>query len=291
MADKGALPGDVSPITDTKNGDLESKLSTYKQKLKILKKAFIEEQNEKEAYKKQLVSSYTTIDKFQKDLDEKEQKYLRCYKENQELHDSLISARSAGGWAAGSSIKPNDSAESPGNTGVDGQSHKNGSNDSEVLKLKLKQLESKITEMEEDHEKFEQKLYEKKSEIMEMKSLMKEESSELKSKIRDLEYRNEILTGDREANEEKVKQRISELETEKQDLMKEQEDKMRQEIERINSEAVEEQSKLKQQILELGNEGITRTDEFLRSGVEMDKMKDELTTSLEKEVKLNNQND
>ena len=41
-----------------------------------------------------------------------------------------------------------------------------------------------ITEMEEDHEKFEQKLYEKKSEIMEMKSLMKEESSELKSKIR-----------------------------------------------------------------------------------------------------------
>lgn len=130
-----------------------------------------------------------------------------------------------------------------------------------------------------------------KSEIMEMKSLMKEESSELKSKIRDLEYQNEILTGEREANEEKVKQRISELETEKQDFIKEQETKMRLNIERINSEAEEEQSKLKQQILQLGNEGITRTDEFLRSGVEMDRMKDDLTTSLEKEVKLNNEND
>jgi hypothetical protein len=130
-----------------------------------------------------------------------------------------------------------------------------------------------------------------KSEIMEMKSLMKEESSELKSKIRDLEYRNEILIGDREANEEKVKQRISEIETEKQDFIKEQEEKNRQEIERKNSETEEEQSKLTQQIFELQNEGITRTDEFLRSGVEMDRVKDDLATSLEKEVKLNNEND
>lgn len=36
---------------DARSDELEQKLSTYKQKLKILKKAYIEEQNEKEAIK------------------------------------------------------------------------------------------------------------------------------------------------------------------------------------------------------------------------------------------------
>lgn len=77
MEENAASPTEASSTVDNKNVDLESKLSTYKHKLKILKKAFIEEQTEKEAYKKQLVSSYNNINKLQTDLDEKEQKYLK----------------------------------------------------------------------------------------------------------------------------------------------------------------------------------------------------------------------
>ena len=76
---------------------LESKLATYKQKLKILKNAYKQEKEEKENIQKQLVSSFKTIDNLQKDLEEKEQKYLRTYKENQELHTELIEERSGGG--------------------------------------------------------------------------------------------------------------------------------------------------------------------------------------------------
>ena len=69
------------PSTDAetpinKNDSLEAKLSTYKQKLKILKKAYIEEQTEKEAFKKQIHSLYNTNEKLQKDYNEMEQKYL-----------------------------------------------------------------------------------------------------------------------------------------------------------------------------------------------------------------------
>lgn len=291
MEENVASPTEASVSTDSRNGDLESKLLTYKHKLKILKKAFIEEQSEKEAYKKQLVSSYNNINKLQTDLDEKEQKYLKWYKENQELHDSLINARSAGGRAASFSMKPGDFAEFQSNSGSDKQSHKNGNNDSEVLQLKLNQLESKIKELDNDNEKLEQELYEKKSEIMEMKTRTKEESSELKSKIRDLEYQNEILTGEREENERKVEQRIAEIEAEKQKFTKELEDKLVLEIDKIKTEVEEEKTKLKQQIKDLEGEGNKRTDEFLKFGVEMDKLKDDLTVSLEKEVKLRNEND
>jgi len=55
-------------------GSLENKLTIYKQKLKILKKAYIEENSEKDALKKQIFSLWNTNEKLQKDLEETEQK-------------------------------------------------------------------------------------------------------------------------------------------------------------------------------------------------------------------------
>ena len=70
------LPSTDGETPTGKGESIEAKLSTYKQKLKILKKAYIEEQTEKEAFKKQIMSLCNTNEKLQKDYNDMEQKYL-----------------------------------------------------------------------------------------------------------------------------------------------------------------------------------------------------------------------
>ena len=87
----------------------DSKIATYKQKLKILKKAYIKEQEEKNALSKQIMSYNKVIEKLQKDLNEKEQEYLKAYKENQKLHSDLIEERAGSNRHRGSvMVKSND---------------------------------------------------------------------------------------------------------------------------------------------------------------------------------------
>ena len=87
----------------------DSKIATYKQKLKILKKAYIKEQEEKQALSKQIISYNKAIEKLHKDLDEKEQEYLKAYKENQKLHSDLIEERAGSNRHRGSvMVKSND---------------------------------------------------------------------------------------------------------------------------------------------------------------------------------------
>lgn len=158
-----------SPSASSKAESNEAKLATYKQKLKILKKAFLEEQEEKETFRKQLLSSYNTIDKLQKDLEEKEQKYLRTYKENQELHANLIEERSSSGRGhRGSVISMSNAFPDLGGykeKSYDDYSPKKNNNgsaaDTEVLNLKVQQMEKQIKHLEDERENVEQELYSK----------------------------------------------------------------------------------------------------------------------------------
>lgn len=137
---------------------------------RFLNKAYLSEQVEKENFKKQLISSYNTIDKLQRDLEEKEQKYLKAYKENQELHSNLIEERSnySSKTHRGSvMISANNMEFFTGSSGrsYDDYSPKKKSNgvssDENVLTLKVNQLENQIKHIEEEKEILVQELYSK----------------------------------------------------------------------------------------------------------------------------------
>ena len=137
---------------------------------KFWNKAYLSEQDEKENFRKQLISSYNTIDKLQKDLEEKEQKYLKAYKENQDLHSNLIEERSYNSSRSSRGSVMLSSSDASFFTGYSGKNnddstpkYKANGNSAEdkVLSLKVKQLENQIKHIEEEKNSLEQELYSK----------------------------------------------------------------------------------------------------------------------------------
>lgn len=232
-------------------------------------------------------------------MEEKEQKYLRTYKENQELHANLIEERSASGRGhRGSVISTSNAFPDLGGykektyDDYSPKKNKNGSAaDSEVLNLKIQQMEKQIKHLEDERENVEQELYSKKAEVLELKSRLQEQSKEFNMKIRDLEYQLDILHNEREENNTKVARRIEELEKEKLEFIEEQKQNTQLQIQQIEEQEKEVKDRLHEQIRELQQEGYKRTDEFLQLGVKMDELKEQLTISKENEAKLKNAND
>lgn len=283
---------DSSPLG--KGESVEGKLSAYKQKLKILKKAYLSEQEEKENFRKQLISSYNTIDKLQKDLEEKEQRYLKTYKENQELHSNLIEERSSSSRGHRGSVMLN-SYDSALFTGYSGKSAEDGSSkqklrangeDENVLSLKVKQQENQIKHIEEEKNKLEQELYSKMAEIAEIKESMQSMLSEQTVKVRELQYSVELLQNERDEVKVEFDRRVEELEKQKNQAIELEKAKCQEEADLAIKKEKEIQNELKEQIQHLREESNNRTDEFLKQGVYIDELKEEITILKENEVKL-----
>lgn len=282
-----------SPAVNNKTDNAENKLATYKQKLKILKKAYLEEQEEKESLQKQLVSSYNTIEKLQKDLEEKEQKYLRAYKENQDLHSKFIEERSSSNRGyRNSMMAPSKDTQNYTSYVPGGSPKKNGAsskNDDKVLELKVQQMEKQIKHMEETKERLEQELFAKRSEVGEVRNNMQQQATEFNQKLRELEYSIEILEGEREQNRKEVENKIKEFEKEKEEFVKDEQAKAEDKIKQIEHKEHEIQEELRVQVKELEKESNERKDEYLKQGVEMDELKEQLTITRESVVKLENE--
>lgn len=258
---------DTSPRAG-KGESAESKLSTYKQKLKILKKAYLSEQEEKENFKKQLISSYNTIDKLQKDLEEKEQKYLKAYKENQDLHSNLIEERSFNSsrthrgsmminannmdFFTGSSGRSNEDYSSSKKT--NGQS-----SDENVLNLKVKQLENQIKHIEEEKEILGQELYSKKSELQELKDNMKKMMNEHLQKQRELQYTIEALENDKVEDQKKFDEKLQNIQQANSLLLEEANKKADERVQQVIEKEKEIQNELREEIRHLQEESNKRT--------------------------------
>jgi predicted nucleic acid-binding Zn-ribbon protein len=287
---------EVSSPTANRESNLENKLATYKQKLKILKNAYIEEQSEKEGLQKQLISSYNTIDKLQKDLDEKEQKYLKAYKENEELHSSLIEKRSYEGRGHKGSVMvtSNNMQDLSGykqKASDDFSPRKNGSSaDADVLKLKVSQLEKKIEEFKEQNDGLEQSIYDKKGQISELKTKLQENIKDNAREVYELKLEIEELKSEREGQKVRLEDKLNQIEQEKQQFLEEQEKKTEDKKAEMEAQVNEIQDRLNAEIKLLEEEGHKRTDDFLKSSVKMDELREELVISRENETKLENDN-
>lgn len=278
----------------------ESKAAVYKQKFKLLKKAFIQEKEEKDNLQKRLVSSLNTIGMLKQDLDEKEQQYLRIYKENQELYTSLIEERSSGKTGHRGSVfvghKDPPTLMGSDKGGYDEYTPKKKSNgstltsadDSQVSNLKISKLEGEISQLKADKDRLENEVMQKQNETTHLKAKIKEIKAENAKEVRELKYSLEILQSEREDNLKKVERKLAELESQKSEVIQQETEKMQKKIAEVESKFASKESELNNQISELEDESRKKTDDFLKLGVDTDNIKEELDTFKENEVKLNN---
>ena len=244
------------------------------------------------------MSSCNSIDKLQKDLEDKEQAYLKAYEENQKLHSELIEERSTSNRSyRGSVMVSSPNAEMFSGYAqkkyYDDQSPKKNNIDigEESSKLKVTQLEKQIEHLQKEKDKLEQDVLQRKLEIQEMKQLFQTQSSENKQKVRELEYKIEILQNEQDDNLRKVQDQVEKNERLKDEFISQKEIEFEQKIKKIEEEQEGVQTKLKKEIKELMAEGNRRTDEFLKQGVEIDELKDKIIGLKEQQVKMQNNND
>lgn len=240
---------------------LETKLATYKQKLKILKKAYIEEQTEKEAFKKQILSLCNTNEKLQKDLEEMEQKYLKWYRSNQELHDQIIQEKSNATPSRGSlywgSSAPSDASatKSPEN----GSSH---TNNSEVQTLKINQLEKQIKHLEGKVDSKEMEVEEKQNEVRETEQRLKEIEKELSQYKHEFESEKEKLQEQFTQKETELEYKITEIMNEKTEFKNSQEKMAQEKIKEVVDRETAERETLKEKI-EVGRWSIRSYNKYV----------------------------
>ncbi|CAI2368937.1 unnamed protein product [Moneuplotes crassus] len=279
-----------SPETAHADSSLETKLATYKQKLKILKKAYIEEQTAKEGFKKQILSLCNSNEKLQKDLEEMEVKYLKSYRSNQELHDQIIQEKTVSSGNRGSlywGSKPTGESSPKKNSVESPTKEQNG----EVLTLKINQLEKQIKYLEGKIEEKEHEVEEKQGEIRDTEDRLKEIDNEFRHYKHEFEAERGKLRKQFEAKRKELEVKLQEILKEKESFKEEQERIAKEKIQQILDSTEKEKQTLKERIEVLEKEINEKADEFLEQAVKMDEIKTELTISKENEVKLQNDNE
>eukprot|EP00347_Sterkiella_histriomuscorum_P021346 403334307 len=83
-----------SQISDTQRDDFLRQQAIDKKKIKLLKKALKEEISQRQKYEQDLEKASTKLNQMQKSVDEKEEKYLKLYQENVNIHEKLADFQS-----------------------------------------------------------------------------------------------------------------------------------------------------------------------------------------------------